>query len=766
MIHAHWAAPPEGAGLPAPGSGRAARRRLLTVLFVLSVALPVSWGLSAGSARAEENPLIWPVAPETTDDLLALAAVAPQRRQPFAAEKNPSLALIAPSPERLDTQIRSATPTLTEYYARAPHTLRSLASKARETKRLPTLLAQAASGPEASEPSLPAGVRIEGLSKRPELPLSLYAQRAPAPPTRPVLLAQAAPTRVSAASLLRQSAAAPQLSAVGAATSRTARDAANGRSPLGNGRSPLEAGAGRGADRSGPVPATRREIEQARRERAPILAGAAPRTTPRRRVAMHRVAAAAASSLNEATPFRTAGSGTARFSGAQAGESLSEGLDRAAEAVSVVPGLRLENVELTAGYSSNGLPGARNLGGGADSQLGSDTDFRGAATLAYRKRFRTGALGLSYTPSRMQRNRFSQWNSTDHIVGLNVNRQLGRRWGLAMNASAANTGLEQFWFRQPTLRRVENPPTSFDELLQRVDAGEFTDEEFASILTGAPIVEDPGGRELDLARVTSLSSGVTASYARSARSDITFGASTSRFSSSFVTGANDRSNRPQVNELSRHSAFVQSTYRRDAATTMGVRVNTGLNDSSFGEALSSSATVYVNRRLSRFWSAQVEGGGGYVAVDTLNPQFARAQGGNSRGQATWVAGGQVNYRYGGHRFGSSIRRSVGDSMGLASMTTLSAGLDWQWTNPRMPWVFNGGATFMRSDWGAQVFDATSTAFESTLLQGAVTRRLTPTTALTTGYYFGRYDSPLRGLLTGVTVHRVQASFLWRPAESR
>jgi hypothetical protein len=41
-----------------------------------------------------------------------------------------------------------------------------------------------------------------------------------------------------------------------------------------------------------------------------------------------------------------------------------------------------------------------------------------------------------------------------------------------------------------------------------------------------------------------------------------------------------------------------------------------------------------------------------------------------------------------------------------------------------------------------------------------------TTSFSTGYYYGKYDSPLRGLLTGASVHRVQASFLWRPVEQR
>ena len=480
---------------------------------------------------------------------------------------------------------------------------------------------------------------------------------------------------------------------------------------------------------------------------------------------MHRLAAAAASSLNEATPFRTSGSGSARFSGSQAGASLGSGLDRAAQAVAVVPGMRLENVSLSAGYSSNGLPGARSIYG-AQSGLGGDNDFRGEATLAYRKRFRTSSFNFSYTPSRVQRTNFSQWNSTDHVVGLEYQRQFGRRWGLAFNGGAANTGLEQFWFRRPTLRRIENPPTTFDELLQRVDAGEFTDDEFASILTGAPIVDDPGGRELDLSRVRSLNSTLSMSYAQSARSTITFGGGISEFNSPFRTGLTDSSDRTQVNNISRQHVFAQSEYRVNAGTTAGARYTGSQNSSTLGDAQAHSSVFFMRKRLSRFWTAAFEGGIGATNLDETSGVFRGLQSAKLGARATWVAGGSLDYRYGGHSLTGSFQRRVGDPLGLAARSTLLGSFQWQWTNPRMPWVFTGGASYQSSDFGFTVFDDTSLALETSLVQGAVTRRLSPSTAFTTGYYFGRFNSPLRGLLTSTAVHRVQATFLWRPVEPR
>ncbi len=478
---------------------------------------------------------------------------------------------------------------------------------------------------------------------------------------------------------------------------------------------------------------------------------------------MHRMAAAAASSLNEATPFRTSGASPARFAGAS-GESLGAGLDRAAEAISVVPGLRLENVTLSAGYSSNGLPGARSLYG-SQAGLGSDMDFGASATLAYRKRFRTSSFGLTYTPSRNQRNRYSEWNSTDHVAGIDYDRQIGRRWGIGLNANASNTGLEQFWFRQPVYRRVENPPTTLEELLARSDAGEFTDDEFASLISGAPVVDDPGGREIALSRVNSLSGNVTASYAHSARMTVTMGLSASRYDSSFRSFANDPANRFAVNNISRQFGYAQAAYRFSPSMTTGVRYNIANNSSTFGLSTSHSASGFLRQRLSRFWSAEVEAGTGFVSVDPESGFLSNLQGTVSS-RPTWTAGGSLQYRYGGHSFETFGKRQVGDSLGLSSATSMSGGVSWQWSTPRMPWVISGGASYSKSDWGNAAFGGSSTAYETSLLQGGVTRRLSPTTAFVGGYYYGRYTSPFRGLLTGSAIHRVQASFLWRPVEAR
>ncbi len=722
--------PPE---TDSPGCSPRMRSRAVALLFLISIALPVVWGISARSARAEEAefPASRPAAPETTEQLLALAAL-------------PTRGVMRPRP-MLRPRLSRTTPkrtTKTESPILPPGFMRPTTSAAEHYARTPNAIRRLAGDPPATK----VDVRV----------------------AEPVLLAQAgsSPVRIPTAGLFNRSASAPQLSAVGAAQSRTARQAATSASTqTGQRREPQRGEVAERRTARGPVPATRAEIEAARKARAATMAaGGTLPAPPRRRVAMHRMAAAAASSLNEATPFRTGGAGSARFSGSQAGASLGSGLDQAAEAISVVPGLRLEDVTLTAGYSSNGLPGARSLYQ-STSSLGSDNDFRGSATLAFRKRFRTSSVGLTYTPSRTQRANFRQWNTTDHVLGLQMDKQVSRRWGLGLSASAADTGFEQFWFRRATLRRVENPPTSFDDLLQRVDSGEFTDEEFASILTGAPIVDDPGGRELDLSRVRSLNSTLTASYAKSARTTITMGGGLSRFQSNFLTGSDDRSDRVQVNNLGRQHAFVDASYRASAGLTWGTRYTGALSSSNFGDAQSHSGVGYLNKRISRYWDLGLEGGAGVVDVDQESALFRRF-GNGSPSPLTWVAGGSLNYRYGGHRFGGRLRRQVGDPMGLAARSTIVAGFDWEYTNPRMPWIFTGGASYSSSDFGFAVFDDSTTALETSLYQGALTRRLSSNTALTTGYYFGRYESPLRGLLTGVSVHRVQASFLWRPVEAR
>ncbi|MEZ5363173.1 MAG: hypothetical protein R2748_12735 [Bryobacterales bacterium] len=567
---------------------------------------------------------------------------------------------------------------------------------------------------------------------------------------------------VSVVELLQRSATAPQLSAVGASTSSDARRVSVGRSG-----ETTEQKATSGFEPVRPTNAAlkkgrRRPLGRKLKPYAPrqvrALAGgpsASPQTT-RRRVAMHRVAAAAASALNDATPFRTGGSGFSKFS-TPSSDTLGSGLDRVGEAVSVIPGLRLENVALSAGYSSNGLPGARSLYSG---NLGSDQDFNATATLAYRKRFRSSSFGLTYTPMRSQRMNFTQWNTTDHLLGFNYDRDFGRRWGLAVHGGASNTGLEQFWFRQPVYHRIENPPTTLEELLARSEAGEFTDDEFASLITGAPVVDDPGGRELALTRVTGANTSVAATYAQSARTTYTFGVSGSFYNSNRILST-QAGRGLAVWNVTQQSAFFQSRYRLSPSLSTGFRYNLMNSQSSLGRMLGQTGSAFVEKRLGRSWSVQGSVGGGMV-------DFSRSNGlidytGITK-RPTWVADGSVKYRYGGHSFEAFGRRQVGNSMGLNAASTTGTGLSWEWRSPRMPWSFNGTASYSRSDWGFQAIDGSSTAFESSLLQAGLTRTLSPSTAFTTGYYFGRYTSPLRGLFQGTTIHRVQATFLWRPVE--
>ena len=747
-------------------SGRAAKTALTTIsptratalVFVLSVTLPIAWGLTAGKATAQEKPEYIPAAPETAVELLAMAANAPARggSRRRAPEPPPP---VAPAPVRRQPAEPAAAPS--EFYSREERG--STQGDAAETVAADQV------------PAAPA--------------------KPPAAALEPVTIAQA-PAPISAAALLQQSAKAPQLSAVGAATSNYAlsatttmrsaavRDAVineprRTRTPLPapvtrGGISAVRAAAAMNVSQA-PAPAqvpttqapratatTQRTIAAAREAQAEAQSGGGAGQTTRRRAAMHRVAAAAASSLNDATPFRTSGSGTARFmSSSSPTESLGGGLDRAAEAISVVPGLRLENVSLSAGYSSNGLPGT---GASLNPRigLGADADFTGKMTLAFRKRLRSSSFGLTYTPSRHQRVEFTEWNSTDHVLGLTYDRQLGRRWDFGASASAANTGLEQFWFRQPVFRRVENPPTSLEELIQRVEAGEFTDEEFASLLTGSPIVVDPGGLELDIARVSSINTRVSASYAYSPRLTFTMGLGASYYTAS-ESANQDATRRIAISDISRQFGYFQGAYRTSPSVTTGFRYNITRNDSTFGLSQTNSASAFVRKRFNRFWSAEGEGGGGYVSLDPNEGLLAQL-GRDFKPRPTWIAGGSVDYRYSGHSFETFVRRQVGDNLGLTSQNSLSAGLAWEWATPRFPWVFNGGASYSRSELGYAFGDGTLSFYETSLLQGGLSRRLTPTTMFATGYYYGRYSSPFSGLLTGSRIHRVQATFLWRPVE--
>jgi len=422
----------------------------------------------------------------------------------------------------------------------------------------------------------------------------------------------------------------------------------------------------------------------------------------------------------------------------------------------VLPGIQLESVSIFSGYSSNALVGSGiPAAPGLISGIGSETDYGGQATFSWRHLAPNTSVGIRYTPRYIGRARFDEWNRFDHDLSLTVDTTPSSRWALVFNGTAALFGSEQFFFDPPVFRNVSNPPETLPDLAEGARAGEFSDEEIASILTGSPVVESEGGRDLDLSRILTTTGGMTARYSQSSRLSWNFGASLSR--NQFVSGrrnlgaGDERQFLPGTRSVTGNSGF---SYRASRRTSMGASFTVTRSSSNvFPEATHLTERVFWTRRFSRRWSAGVQGGHGLS-------RFPRAAGGGAVSTETfqtWVAGGNVNYSGSEHSLTSSVNRTVGDSFGLGARTTTSTSVSWRWQPRGRYWSLDGRVAGMVSRVAGfnNITTWTVTIGHSRVVDNH--------TVVRWEYSYGDFSSQLVGLLSNLTRHRVQFSLTWTPA---
>jgi len=698
-----------GRGSDQLSSNRLDLRRLWIALFILSMAPPVAWGVGSGSSK------------ESTSSGPSEAAI---RASDDAAPKLVAASIVRS--QKASSQVGAPSrPSAAAVYSTQSPSSRALQAKPER---------------RAVDSTSPA----------------------------PVLRAQAAPAE-EAAPLIPEVRSLPDVSEVGATSSRTARQegfvAEDPRSAYPRiGEEPTSEEAGAQAD---PNTVDGRALRAAPPER-------------RMRNAMHRVAASTAATLSTQASF-TDSTSPSRFTPGAAADAFDRGFNEAAEAVTMVPGVRLESVSLGMGYSSNGIPGSAFSGFGP--AVGSDYDTNISATFSARHRGRTSQFALTYTPNHQRRARLSEWNTTNHRLSLSTNKELGRRWAVGATANVNEGAAQQFAIEQPIFRTLTDTPDSLEGLFEAVRNGQMTDEEFASALTGTPIVVRPAQRRLGLARILSLNTRANASYTYSPRVSFDFSGGISTFrltDNSFRETFRADDSRLAINSFVAKNASASANYRLSARRSVSLRENLFFREARgpFGGSRASTTSVAYQERLGRSWSYGVSAGlglftGGRPLLEASTPVTASGDPRVNDGmRSTWVASGNLGYRLRDHSFSFSAGRRVNDAVNVVGGAAINAGANWNWSPRRAAWSMNAGAAYFQTG-RALARDARSLelgrgfgGLEARMLNAGFSRRLTTTTAFQTNYQYGRYSSPFQGLFNNRAIQRVQVSFVWRPVAER
>ena len=505
------------------------------------------------------------------------------------------------------------------------------------------------------------------------------------------------------------------------------------------------------------------------------------RTAPqsrRLRSAMHRVAASTAASLSSQNAFGSA-LDRERFESAGAPGAtavVDRSMGQAAEAVEVIPGLRLENVVLSAGYSNNGIPGSRFRG--FNTNVGPDYDMGARATFSYRKAGRSSTLNFNYRPSHIRRSRLSEWNTTNHNLMLTTTKDLGRRWTVGGGMMGMESGVEQALITPAVLSTLNNAPGTFTDLINQVETGTLTDDQFASALTGTPVVDEPARRRLSLARGMVLTGISNVSYRYSPRLTFSMQGRMSRFD---VRQSDLQANETRTGLFfsGANSSGVSATarYRVSARRNVGVTQSMnfrGANPLVDGSAASATQFIFEDK-LTRSWTYSFRAGLGSVGSrgllltdpnDPTSTVIDPATGANqfvSRRRNTWVASGQLGYMFGNQRLFFTAARRVGDTFNFGNNAAISGMAGWGWTPRRSAWSFNASGSYYQAN-GRSVLNGVR-GFQSRFFSTGFSRALTPSTAFRTDFNFGYFHTPYSGLFANNSIRRVQMSFVWRPDTS-
>jgi hypothetical protein len=418
-----------------------------------------------------------------------------------------------------------------------------------------------------------------------------------------------------------------------------------------------------------------------------------------------------------------------------------------------VSGWGISNISLYSGFTLAAVPDLNyNLLSGA-VPAGSFALAGGAAALGWRRAGQRTSLALSYLGSYNSIPQYSEWNAMNHSLSLGGSRQVGNRWGLAFSLAGAADSLNQFLFTPPVLSRLADVPASFEELSGAILAGNFTNDQLASVLTGAPMLEAPSRAMVYGNRVLNVSTTASLTYSRSPRLSLHFGAGGTR---SQDLGGEQGNEAAAGNYLLARStqanANVGFTYSLTPRTTLGMEASASRAVSSLQDAYTSTGTVSLGRTLSRRWF--VEGSGGVSNITPVRQRFLLPQ------ALQYVAGGNVGYRTYAHTLLGSVGRTAADSYGLGAGHTISTGAAWRWSRPGASWALSASLRQQEMQ-GAQAL-----SLSSWIVSGGVTRTLSRYTAAQISYTFLQGSGVFAGAAQNITLHSIRLSFAWIPARVR
>jgi hypothetical protein len=414
---------------------------------------------------------------------------------------------------------------------------------------------------------------------------------------------------------------------------------------------------------------------------------------------------------------------------------------------STLPGFRLYEVSLFSEYSSLAYPfsfgqtSTSNLGG-----IGGDAQFGFSASGGWQYRREKTSFGAVYSGNYTAMARHTDLNAYGQELSLTFNRSLGRKWNLNVSANGQDTTMAQYLFQPSILTTLSQAPATFTDLAATFAAGQYSNAQIASMLTGAPILESPARSLLFGNRI--LSYAATAGLSYSASSRLSFHLSS--FTAAGQTRAG-KSDAPQGANLMPRTIGgtlgMGLSYSLTPRTMLGLDVNEFRSSNALQGAWDSTAQASIGRKMGIHWFVRGYGGVSYLQV-THQPSAPTS--------TQVVGGGSLGFKTFRQTFLASYDRASTDSYGFAVGSNSTAGGSWTWRRPGTAWSVSSG--FQHQD----IRNTGTYSVAGWQGFGGVNRYLGGHSRMSIQYVYLNNSGTYLGSPNSLVVQSIRVSFGWDP----
>jgi len=418
-------------------------------------------------------------------------------------------------------------------------------------------------------------------------------------------------------------------------------------------------------------------------------------------------------------------------------------------------GIHLVGVSVYSGYSTTAYPQtgfALNNTAGAQG-LGPDESYGVSASLGWERNHGKSDLAVMYTGTYGGMVHYSGLDAYSQSLSIAASRILTPKWTFSLSALGQDTTLAQFLYQPSLLSMISAVPATFNDLAAALAAGQFSNAQAASMLTGSPIMQTPGRSLLLGNRVLSYTAQASLTYALSSRLQIHF--------ASFAAAGQTRlggqdgvapatvvpANYVMPRSLGA-SGGVGFSYSLSPRTEVGANVDENRTVNRFQAAYISSANAFLGRKMGLHWFLRVQGGWAYD--DVTQQTFGTPK------NRQMVGSGSLGFRASTHTLVASYDRSASDAFGIAvgTITTMNGAWNWRRAGSRWSAFASLGEQQMRN--------TGFTSISGWQTSAGITTNLNSHATLTAQYVYLNSAGTYLGAPSNLAIHSVRLSMGWAP----